>query len=59
MVNGTSLLQYWDGPNSETGTVSGGNGTWDNTTTNWTVVDGSSNSAWKQGLAVFGGLPER
>ena len=44
------------GPMSvETGTVSGGTGTWDNTTTNWTVADGSSNSAWKQGFAVFEG----
>ena len=39
----------------ENGTVSGGTGTWDTTTTNWTVVDGSSNSAWKQGFAVFEG----
>ena len=39
----------------ENGTVGGGTGTWDNTTTNWTVADGSSNSAWKQGFAVFEG----
>ena len=56
VVNGSTLFEYWDGPNNlETGSVSGGPGTWDNTTTNWTVVDGSSNSAWKQGLAVFEG----
>ena len=56
VVSGASLLQFWDGPNNvETGTVSGGTGTWDNTTTNWTVVNGSVNSAWKQGFAVFEG----
>ena len=56
MVNGSGLLEFWDGPNIvETGTVSGGTGTWDNATTNWTVADGSSNSAWKQGFAVFEG----
>ena len=56
VVNGTNLLEFWDGPNVvENGTVSGGTGTWDNTTTNWTVADGSSNSAWKQGFAVFEG----
>ena len=56
VVSGTSLLEFWDGPNStETGTVTGGTGTWDTTTTNWTVVDGTSNSAWRQGFAVFEG----
>ena len=56
VVNGSGLLEFWDGPNSiETGTVSGGNGTWDNSTTNWTVANGTSNSAWKQGFAVFEG----
>ena len=56
VVNGTSLLEFWDGPNVvETGTVNGGTGTWDNTTTNWTIVDGTSNSAWRQGFAVFEG----
>ena len=56
VVNGSSLLEFWDGPTTTaTGTVTGGNGTWDNSTTNWTVSDGSTNSAWKQGLAVFDG----
>ena len=56
VVNGSSLLEFWDGPNVvATGTVTGGTGTWDNATTNWTVADGSSNSAWKQGFAVFEG----
>ena len=54
VVNGTSLLEFWDGPGTTAnGTVDGGTGTWDSSTTNWTVVDGSSNSAWKQGFAVF------
>ena len=56
VVSGASLLQFWDGPNNvETGTVSGGTGTWDTTTTNWTIANGSTNSAWKQGFAVFEG----
>ena len=56
VVSGGSLLEFWDGPNVvETGTVTGGSGTWDNTTTNWTVANGSSNSAWNQGFAVFEG----
>src|SRR5271157_2188864 len=56
VVNGSGLLEFWDGPNStEAGTVTGGTGTWDNTTTNWTVANGSSNSAWNQGFAVFEG----
>ena len=57
VVSGTSLLQFWDGPNSiETGAVTGGTGTWDNTTTNWTIANGTSNSAWRQGFAVFEGI---
>ena len=58
VVNGTSLLEFWDGndaPNN--GVVGGGNGTWNTTNTNWTVADGSTNSAWKQGLAVFESTP--
>ena len=58
VVNGTSLLEFWDGndaPNN--GVVGGGNGTWNSTNTNWTVANGSTNSAWKQGLAVFEGTP--
>jgi fibronectin-binding autotransporter adhesin len=48
---------YWDGsgttPNGE---VNGGDGTWDNSTTNWTTVSGSSNFAWdSSGTAIFSG----
>ena len=32
-----------------------GAGTWDNSTTNWTTSTGSSNTNWRQGLAVFEG----
>ncbi len=56
VVNGASLLQYWDGNNAPgNGVIGGGNGTWDTTTQDWTVVDGSSNSAWKSGVAIFEG----
>ena len=56
VVSGASLLQFWDGANvASNGAVDGGTGTWDNTSTNWTVADGSVNSAWKQGFAVFEG----
>ncbi len=56
VVNGASLLEFWDGTNApNNGVVGGGTGTWDTTTTNWTVANGSTNSAWKQGFAVFEG----
>ena len=51
VVNGSSLLEFWDGPNTvETGTVTGGNGTWDNTTTNWTVVRREQQLSLETGL---------
>ena len=54
VVSGTSLLQFWDGTDApNNGVVGGGNGTWNTANTNWTVADGSTNSAWKQGFAVF------
>ena len=47
-------LQYWNGPNTTaTGAVTGGSGTLDNVTTNWTNSSGSANSAWQQGVGVF------
>ncbi len=56
VVSGSSLLQFWDGTDAPgNGVIGGGNGTWNTTTQNWTVADGSSNSAWKSGFAVFEG----
>ncbi len=56
MVNGAGLLEFWDGTNPpNNGVIGGGTGTWDTATTNWTVTDGSINSAWRTGFAVFEG----
>ncbi|MGX1305536.1 fibronectin-binding autotransporter adhesin [Amorphus suaedae] len=49
-------LQFWDGANtSPNGTVDGGSGTWDGTTTNWTTSSGSVNFAWSKSVGVFSG----
>ncbi|MFJ5299255.1 autotransporter-associated beta strand repeat-containing protein [Pseudomonas sp. NPDC088368] len=49
-------LQFWDGsqvlPN---GTVDGGAGTWDATNTHWTNANGTVNTGWGGGFAVFQG----
>ena len=56
VVNGTTLLEFWDGTDAaNNGIIGGGNGTWNSTNTNWTVADGSTNSVWRQGFAVFEG----
>ena len=36
------------------GTISGGGGNWNTTTTNWTNSSGMPNSTWQSGTAVFG-----
>jgi fibronectin-binding autotransporter adhesin len=48
---------YWDGPNTTpNGTVNGGTGTWNNTLSNWTSVNGLANFAWtNQSTAHFAG----
>lgn len=52
----TSSLQYWDGNNfAADNVVQGGNGTWNNTDTNWTLSDGSTNAEWGEKTAVFTG----
>jgi len=51
-------LQFWDGANTTPQGVangSGGNGTWNGTTTNWTNQSGSANTAWADLTAVFMG----
>ena len=51
--------QSWDGSNTiPNGTVDGGTGTWNATTTNWTNPAGSTNDAFAPGSAViFAGTP--
>lgn len=48
---------YWDGVNTTgNGTIDGGTGTWNSTTTNWTLRNGNNNQAWEDALpAVFAG----
>lgn len=48
---------YWDGTNTiPDGTASGGSGTWNNTTTNWTTASGNANFPWPaSGTANFTG----
>lgn len=52
---GHSLAQqYWDGGDgTANGIVSGGNGTWDMSTANWTNAAGSANSAYVPGTAAI------
>jgi autotransporter-associated beta strand protein len=52
---GTGTVQYWDGKGViNDGVITGGAGTWNTTTNDWTTSTGSSNSAWQSGTAVFG-----
>ena len=55
IVSGTAITQYWDGARRFAGNsvVSGGSGTWNNTTSNWTTSTGLTNSPWFGGTAVF------
>ena len=48
--------QFWDGATTVgDGIVHGGNGTWNNSTTNWTTSTGTPNSPWQGISAVFEG----
>lgn len=51
--------QYWDGTDTVAdNVVDGGNGTWTNAGTNWTLADGSNNTSWSasvEKIAIFGG----
>ena len=60
VVSGGLPTQFWDGSNMVPGNMAfgrGGNGTWNNTTTNtnWTTEDGTHNAAWGNGFAIFAG----
>ena len=49
-------LQFWDGTNTTANEiVNGGDGTWNNASTNWTNPDGTVNNAWSGRTAVFSG----
>ena len=48
--------QYWDGTTTTgNGSIHGGTGNWNTTTTNWTNIAGTTNTNWKNDGAVFGG----
>ncbi|HLW92748.1 MAG TPA: autotransporter-associated beta strand repeat-containing protein, partial [Roseiarcus sp.] len=57
VVNGPGgLTQFWDGTTTTAdGTIHGGTGTWDTTSTNWTTPNGTINASWQGGVAVFEG----
>lgn len=45
---------YWDGPNTTPdGTVNGGTGTWNNTSSNWTTVNGLVNFIWNEVATAY------
>lgn len=51
------IVQFWDGNNSfPNGTVEGGDGVWNDSTTNWTDLNGNINSNWLSQFAVFQGM---
>lgn len=54
VVSGSGNLHFWDGPGTGADNgISGGTRTWSTTPTNWTTANGSLNSAWTGGFAVF------
>ncbi|PIX67231.1 MAG: hypothetical protein COZ43_02545 [Sphingomonadales bacterium CG_4_10_14_3_um_filter_58_15] len=58
LVVGTNQVQFWDGADSAAdGTIDGGTGTWNNSSTNWTRSDALTNEAWGGKFAVFQGMP--
>lgn len=54
-ANGQNIL-FWDGSNTTAdGQVNGGTGTWNAGSSNWTDLNGTTNSAWNGSFAVFQG----
>jgi fibronectin-binding autotransporter adhesin len=50
--------QFWNGGTTVgDGTVHGGNGTWDNFTTNFTNAGGTGSQSWQNGFAIFSATP--
>ncbi|AKC78278.1 outer membrane protein [Xanthomonas arboricola] len=51
-----SNVQFWDGAQTiANGSIDGGAGVWAAGPTNWTSIDGLSNSDWQNNFAVFAG----
>uniref|UniRef100_UPI003F80D3E5 autotransporter-associated beta strand repeat-containing protein n=1 Tax=Xanthomonas sp. 0924 TaxID=2835534 RepID=UPI003F80D3E5 len=51
-----SNVQFWDGAQTiANGSIDGGAGVWAAGPTNWTSIDGLSNSDWQNSFAVFAG----
>ncbi|WP_165912363.1 autotransporter-associated beta strand repeat-containing protein [Novosphingobium sp. PhB165] len=47
-------VQFWDGSNQTgDGVVSGGDGEWNHSATNWTNVNGRINQQWLSGMGIF------
>ena len=58
VVAGTTNLHFWDGAqNNADNSVAGGSRIWSNAPTNWTNANGSVNTAWGGGFAVFQATP--
>jgi outer membrane autotransporter protein len=57
LVSATGFTdQFWDGTSTVAdGTIHGGSGIWDTTTTNWTNTDAKVNAPWQSGFAIFEG----
>ncbi|MHA6193129.1 autotransporter-associated beta strand repeat-containing protein [Pseudomonas wadenswilerensis] len=56
VVGGSNNVLFWDGISTVSdGTIQGGSGNWDGTTTNWTKLDGTGNRKWNSKFAVFQG----
>ncbi len=51
-----SSTQFWNGSVvAADGTIHGGDGVWDSTTTNWTTPSGTTSSRWMETVGVFAG----
>nr|WP_311985776.1 autotransporter domain-containing protein [Pseudomonas bharatica] len=56
VVGSDTALQFWNGSKTAAdGTISGGSGTWNSASTNWTNTTGTTSNAWANQFAVFGG----
>jgi fibronectin-binding autotransporter adhesin len=49
----TVTTGVWDNASVSNNAINGGAGTWDSTTTNWTNWNGTGNSQWMKGDAIF------
>lgn len=52
-----STASFWDGSNPGGGSINGGTGTWDTSSSNWTDVSGNATDAWlATQFAIFSGV---